>query len=200
MNTSEALITAGRRLFARHGYEGASLRAITRAAKANLGAVTYHFGSKAALYEAALASLADPFRHHVAHVAASGGPALDRIERVVGAFFEYLGDHPDMARLLAQQMASRSAVPAVVRRTLQANHQVISGLIAQGQKEGTIRKGDPRLMALSIGSQPVMLTLMRAVFRQAIAIDQSDPTTKARLVKSVTQFIRAGLAHEQEGR
>ena len=77
---------------------------------------------------------------------------------------------------------------------------MISGLIAQGQKEGTIRKGDPRLMALSIGSQPVMLTLMRAVFRQAIAIDQSDPTTKARLVKSVTQFIRAGLAHEREGR
>jgi len=193
-STAATLVVKARRLFARHGYDGASLRAITRAARANLGAVTYHFGSKAALYEAALASLADPFRQRVAAVAATPGPALDRIERVVAAFFAYLSEHPDMARLIAQQMASRTAVPAVVRRTLQANHGVIAALITEGQRDGSIRHGDARLMALSIGSQPVMLTLMRAVFREAIAIDQNDPATRSRLVKSVTQFVRAGLA------
>ena len=193
-DTSQTLIVTARRLFARHGYDGTSVRAIARSARANLGAITYHFGSKAALYEAALTSLTDPLRERLAEVAASPGPPLRRIDRVVAAFFQHLDQHPDLARLIARQMAAGRRVPVVVRRTLEANHRVIAGLIAEGQRDGTIRKGDPRLMALSIGSQPVMLTLMRNVFRQAIALDQDDPATRARLVRSVTQFIRAGLA------
>jgi AcrR family transcriptional regulator len=49
--TAAALLEAGRVLFAERGYEGASVRAITAHACANLGAITYHFGSKRDLYD-----------------------------------------------------------------------------------------------------------------------------------------------------
>ena len=71
--TTQALVVAARELFAERGYEGASIRAITQRAGANLGAVSYHFGSKEALYEACFASIADPFREHLLGVA--GQPA-----------------------------------------------------------------------------------------------------------------------------
>nr|WP_246325244.1 TetR family transcriptional regulator [Dissulfurirhabdus thermomarina] len=45
---------AAERLFARDGYHGTSLRAITGAAGVNLAAVNYHFGSKEALMVAVL--------------------------------------------------------------------------------------------------------------------------------------------------
>ena len=51
-DTREALLDAAESLFAEHGVQAASLRAITQQAGANLAAVHYHFGSKEGLVRA----------------------------------------------------------------------------------------------------------------------------------------------------
>ena len=50
--TSERILDAAEALFADHGFDATSLRAITHAADVNLAAVHYHFGSKVGLFEA----------------------------------------------------------------------------------------------------------------------------------------------------
>ena len=52
--TRAKIIKAASSAFARHGYEGASIRAIVGAADVNQAAVNYHFGSKEGLYRAVL--------------------------------------------------------------------------------------------------------------------------------------------------
>ncbi len=49
--TKDRILGAAEALFARHGFEGASLRQLTAAAGVNLAAVNYHFGSKDRLIE-----------------------------------------------------------------------------------------------------------------------------------------------------
>ena len=49
--TKERILGAAEVLFAQHGFDGASLRQLTAAAKVNLAAVNYHFGSKEKLVE-----------------------------------------------------------------------------------------------------------------------------------------------------
>lgn len=49
--TKQRILNAAEFLFAREGYNGTSLRAITSNAKVNLAAVNYHFGSKKTLLE-----------------------------------------------------------------------------------------------------------------------------------------------------
>lgn len=49
-----ALLEAAIELFAEHGFEGASARAITSRAEANVAAIKYYFGDKTGLYHAAL--------------------------------------------------------------------------------------------------------------------------------------------------
>src|SRR6201996_8870198 len=51
MPTKERILGAAEVLFARHGFDGASLRQLTAAAGVNLAAVNYHFGSKDRLVE-----------------------------------------------------------------------------------------------------------------------------------------------------
>lgn len=48
-NVREALLGAAITLFSSNGYNAVSLREIAKAAGANVGSLTYHFGSKAAL-------------------------------------------------------------------------------------------------------------------------------------------------------
>src|SRR5215472_312111 len=52
--TRERILDSAERLFADHGFEGASIRAIVEDARVNLAAVHYHFKSKEALLEAVL--------------------------------------------------------------------------------------------------------------------------------------------------
>lgn len=192
--TPDTLIAAARELFVARGYDGTSIRAITQQAGANLGAVTYHFGSKESLYEAVAATLADPFREAFAETARQAGSPLARLEALVRFLFEYLADHPELPRFIVQQLVSSGPLPPAIRRALTGNHGEIARLIVEGQQDGSIREGDPRLMALSIVAQPIWMNAVREFLQQALTIDQADPRTRAELVDTAVRFVRAGLA------
>lgn len=199
-STHAALLSAARALFARHGYEGTSVRAITRLAGTNLGAITYHFGSKQALYAAVLASAIEPSHERMAAAAAGAGTPLERVEAMVRAFFDYLYENPDLPLLMLQQLSSSRPIPDPALRTMKANIATMASVIAEGQEQGSLRAGDPRLLALSIGAQPIWLTLARRALQAGVAIDQDDPQTRAQLVESVVRFVRAGLEAYPEHR
>jgi AcrR family transcriptional regulator len=198
ISTPEALLEAANRLFAERGFDGSSVRDITAEAGANLGAVTYHFGSKDALHHAVLERALVPFRTKLAETAAAPGHPLDRIEAVLRAVFQHLADHPDIPRLIVQQLAAGTELPTVVRTTMQANIGLMAQLIREGQQHGSITSGDPQLLALSVGSQPIFLALVRHALRQAVSLDPADPATRQALADSVVRFVRRGLQAEKE--
>jgi AcrR family transcriptional regulator len=196
--TPSDLVAAARRLFAARGFDGASVRAITSEANANLGAVTYHFGSKAALYEAVLEATLVPFAERVEAAAATPGTALDRIVEVVKAYFEHLGEHQDMPRLLLQEIAAGKHPPRVVVENISRVKGTLERLCSEGVDDGTVRQGHPTLTALSIVSQPVYLSLIAPLIRTIGGIDFADPETRARTVEHVTDFVRRGLEPRRE--
>ena len=196
--TAAALVQAARELFAVRGFDGASVRAITARAGTNLGAITYHFGSKQALYEAVLSEGMAPSHQRMATAAAADGPPLQRVEGVLRAFFDYLHENPDLPPLMMQLLTSSRPIPPIALQTIRANLGLLVSLIAEGQADGSIRAGVPRLMALSIGAQPVFLTLARRLIQEGAEIDQDDPHARAQLVDSVAEFVRAGLAENVE--
>lgn len=87
-DTRQALIAAATELFAEHGFDGTSLRAITQAAGANIAAVNYHFGSKEGLIDAVLSGLIEPItRERMARLDALD-PASASVEDLLRALIE----------------------------------------------------------------------------------------------------------------
>jgi AcrR family transcriptional regulator len=89
--TGERLLAAAERLFLAHGYDGASSRMITAAARVNLAAVNYHFGGKNGLFQAMLARRLDALHEERlalldAYERMAGGAALS-CERILAALF-----------------------------------------------------------------------------------------------------------------
>lgn len=72
-STKERILGAAEALFARHGFAGASLRQVTAAAKVNLAAVNYHFGSKDNLIE-------EVFRRRLDELNGRRVEALERLD------------------------------------------------------------------------------------------------------------------------
>jgi AcrR family transcriptional regulator len=159
--TAERLLQAARQLFATYGYEGTSIRAITSEADANLGAVTYHYGSKEALYSAVVESVLEPLRRRILAASSGPGDAVERLEAIVRAFFEQLRENPDQAQFMLQQVAAGTEPIVPVRLTLHTVMGLLAEVLEEGQREGLLRPiEDPVLTGISVVAQPVQLTLV----------------------------------------
>ena len=77
-DTKEKILDTAERLFAEHGYAATSLRQVIAAAKVNLAAVHYHFGTKEELLDAVVL-------RKVAPVNAARMAWLERVEAEAGA-------------------------------------------------------------------------------------------------------------------
>jgi AcrR family transcriptional regulator len=198
--TRATLVRSGKRLFATRGFDGTSVRDITRDAGTNLGSITYHFGSKRALYEAVLKSGLTPLVESVGIAASKEGPALDRLEAVVDVFFDHLAVNPEIPRLLLQEVAAGKKPPAEVVAILKRNAGHIAGILTEGRKEGTVRPGHPLLSAVSVASQPLYLTIMAPLLHEVGGIDLQDPATRRVVADHVKAFVRAGLESREESR
>ena len=71
-DTRERLLSEGARLFAARGYARVTVRAICRAAHANVAAINYHFHGKRGLYDAVVQSAIDQMRLTTATIIEAG--------------------------------------------------------------------------------------------------------------------------------
>jgi len=197
-DTRAALMAAGRHAFAGRGFDGASVRDITREAGVNLGAITYHFGSKRALYEAVLTSGLTPMVERVGTVAMGPGTPLDRLDAVVDVFFDHMGANPDLPRLLLQEVAAGKQPPAAVVAILQKNAAYLVRIVSEGWADGSVRRGHPVLTALSVVAQPIYMTVMAPMLREVGGVDLADPGTRRSAAEHVKRFVRTGLSVRQE--
>jgi AcrR family transcriptional regulator len=192
--TSAKLLAAAKKQFAAHGFEGASVRSITDAAGANLGAITYHFGSKRKLYDHVLESCARPLAEKAVAAAQSEGTSFDRVAAIIRVYFDYLGSDPDVARLMLQELVLGRTPPESAIAPIKEIHGALTQLVLAGQASGEFRPGDARIMAIGIISQPVHLNLVRRALKAVANVDLADATTRSYVVDHVTTFACAGLA------
>jgi AcrR family transcriptional regulator len=196
--TRADLLAAARKLFGKKGFDGSSIRAITREAGANLGSVGYHFGSKLDLYAAVLEQGLRPLLTRVAEAARSGGTARDRMLRVVERYFEHFRDHPDLPHLLLQEVAAGKRPPPVVLEILNGVLETVAGLQAEGIADGSVRPGHPVLTAISVVSQPIYLALVSPLLRSVGGYDLSDPELRRIALDHTLAFVSAGLEPREE--
>lgn len=188
----ERLLAAAADLFARDGFDAVSVRQITSRAKANLGAITYHFGSKEALFHAVIdrvgAHLADRF----VSIAAEKGAPLERIGRIVTMVLT----EPNLPAptMILRELAMDRPLPPPLVQMMQRNMSAMMGLIREGQADGSIRPGDPALLAMSVMAQPFLLSMASRIPRDVVGVDRNDPDTQRKLVKHVVTTIIRSLA------
>jgi AcrR family transcriptional regulator len=198
-DTPTRLIHAARARFAERGYDGASIRDITAAAEANLGAVTYHFGSKQALYEAVIE---DAFRPLIERVSVPGAGAtsptvLDAVEERVRLVFEHLRTNPDLQLLVLQQLG-HGEMPVAAARAFSVIFGGLAALVAEAQARGEARAGNPTLLAISIASQPAYFALVARFVLPQLALAPGTPSWEA-IVEHAVAFVRAGLTGPEAG-
>jgi AcrR family transcriptional regulator len=199
--TRDKLLNASERLFGVHGYDGVGMRALAQVAGTNLGAATYHFGSKRRLYiEAVMRRFRPNNAEQVrllreARSIAQGQPlAVEQIvECMAGPVFALGSSHPEFNALLARNLINP---PAFVRAAM---HREV---------EPTAKRFIASLSE-SLPTQPVALIRMRFMFSMgsllmaSIQIRQMPMARRTGFVEQLSadlvKFISAGLQSAPAG-
>ena len=196
-DTRAALLEAGFHAFARKGFDGASVRDITREAGANLGAITYHFGSKRALYSEVLKENLTPVVDRVGIAAVGPGTPTERLSAVIAVFFEQLSKNPELPRLMLQEVSGKQPPPEVVA-IVQRNAGYVMGILHDGQAAGEMHLRNLLFTTVSIVAQPLFMNIMAPLLREVGGIDMTHPNTRKAASEHVQAFVRAALQPRQE--
>src|ERR1700751_4655779 len=139
-------LQAAIREFAREGVAGARTDAIARAAKVNKALLYYYFRDKETLYGAALDQVFQERNKVLLPILQENTPPAEKILRYIGAFFDYLAEHPTHREMVQREMFShprRSQMQHIVKLYIQPIYEHMIKLFREGIATGVFRPVDP---------------------------------------------------------
>ena len=194
-DTAKRLLDTAERLFGERGYDGVGLRELAEAAKVNLGAATYHYGSKEALYLEAFLRRFRPVNAErlrllrEAEANAKGRPLA--VEKIVDCMvrppFLQGMEHPEFHALLARNLIIPPdfAGPALYRE-VEPNIEVFAA---------ALRRSIPHLSEDLVRLRE--LFSMGALLLFSVRVGRTRPRRNPRqeegIIKELVRFITAGL-------
>lgn len=105
--TRRRLLKAAIRLFAAHGYHAVTVDEIVDAARVNKRMVYHYYGSKEAIYDAALAEVYGRIEQTELLAIRPEGTPRDKLSRLLQSYFDFLDDNPEFVRMLLWENLER---------------------------------------------------------------------------------------------
>jgi len=142
-NGALLLLRAGQSAFARHGFEGASLRGIAAAAGVDPALAAHHFGSKEALWEAVIERFALYLAPYVAELrelqTQTKIPIRARIETAFRQLIAAVCGEPESGMLISRISAERGEkLDLLVEKLIRPYHDAFEPLLQEAMRERLI--------------------------------------------------------------
>ena len=133
---AEAILDAAEELLRLEGH--ATISAVAAAAGVSRVTVYAHFPTWEALLEAAVERAVRRTMAALESARPADGPAVEALERVLASSWQHLAGYQAMATAVSELLT-----PEAVARTHLPAYQVIAGLLARGQADGSFRTDLP---------------------------------------------------------
>jgi TetR/AcrR family transcriptional regulator len=148
--TREQLLAVAEKVFAEHGFAGASFRTLGNAAGLSNAAILYYFASKKKLYAAVLARVEDSFRTGLASLDFSGNP-LERVRRIVDYQLAWGRTHPTYVQIMMRDLVeNRDRIPFARKMAMEESMSIIRRAYLDLNAAGRFGDIDPTMLQYMI--------------------------------------------------
>jgi len=143
--TREQLLKKALAVFSRKGYQATTLQDIAQEAGLTRGAIYWHFGSKAELYNTLVREYADRGNSIIQRAVAEGGSLIDILRRVFVRQLQVVEDDPEMRALMELYLFKTGLIPELEQGRQQRAESTIeliamlSEIMQQGIDAGILR-------------------------------------------------------------
>ncbi|MBT3219097.1 MAG: TetR/AcrR family transcriptional regulator [Proteobacteria bacterium] len=175
------------------GYTRTTMSDVAKAADIGRGTVYWHFPSKDGLFLALITRETDIIRAALEPMATSPGPALDAIDGLVQASFQYYQEAAPFLKGLLSILGGageemEQQLVAMMSDVYREYNQLVTNLLERGKAEGTVcQELDSQVTAAAI------IVILDAMFLQiSFGLIPNDAD---RLTKAITTLIHHGCTH-----
>lgn len=195
--TRRRLLQAAIKLFSKQGFHAVSVDEIVNLAKVNKRMVYHYFGSKDALFEAALVEVYGRIESIEFHAVELGRTSREKLAQLLEGYFAFLDDEPEFARLLQWENLEKG------RHLTKENHLLTKnpffaqfrGIVEAGIAAGEFRKDldIPHLLIHFIGLCFIYHS-NRFSLSQSLEIDLGAAEVKQQGLRQVLTLVFEGIA------
>lgn len=197
------ILQIAEKLFAEKGYDGTSIRSISKTAKINIAMVSYYFGSKEKLLERLIFFRTQDLRMQLENLFKEELTSSQKIEKFIELYIERIDNNRDMYQILHFELSSkkRALDLEVFTEVKKGNLNSLTKIIEEGQAQNIFKKeiNIPLITPTILGTYFHFHT-NRTFFESILHLDtiqKYNQYIKTELTKHIQQTIKSLLLHEK---
>ena len=190
-------------LFAEKGFDGTSIRDISKIAKINIAMISYYFGSKERLLESLLFYRTSDLKNQLDHLIQEELEPIDKINKVIELYLNRMNKNKGIYRILHFEFNSEKRAKSLVAfsELKKGNLKTLETIIEEGQKKGVFRKDIivPLLTPTILGTF-FHFQMNKPFFEEVLGLNTKESFenySTTELTNHIQQTIKALLIHEE---
>ena len=180
VQTQRRILRAARNEFMRHGYSGARIERISRAARSSDRMIYYYFASKEALYLQVLENVYAELGEAESALALDGRRPVEALDQLIAFTWRYYLEHPEFVALLSNENLMRGAhitksvkVKVLSRPVI----EILGTILAEGERQGVFRRGlDVKKVYLTLAALGYFYLSNRFTLSSFLGTDLMQPS------------------------
>lgn len=192
MTTKGRIERVARRVFARNGFDGASIRQIVTEARVTKPVLYYYFKNKRGLFLDLLEEAVAPLCDELEQVARGDGTPRDRMTQIIATVHRFVQERPDEFRLLHRAVERREPeVQVLAQKYFRRNFRAISGVLQEGVNRGDFRPVNVPQTTFSIIAILVYFLTREHVIDEVLGRKQGAEELRGSLTQHILSLLRA---------
>jgi AcrR family transcriptional regulator len=196
------ILEVAEKLFSEKGFEGTSIRDISKHAKINIAMVSYYFGSKERLLEALILYKTSDLKLQLENLLQENLEPIEKVNKLIEIYINRISCNKGIFRVLHFEINSEKREKSMIAFTelKKGNLKSVESIIAQGQSKGVFRKDViiPLLTPTIIGTF-FHFHMNKSFFVELLNLKTEEMYNnyiKTSLTKHIQQTIKALLVYE----
>ena len=182
------ILQVAEKLFAEHGFEGTSTRALAAAAGVNLAMISYYFGSKEELFRQLLLQRMLTFREKIAELTTKDLPAWQKMETIIEGYVNQMLANSDFHQIIYRELSlDNSPMRESITDHILTNMRNIHLILEQGQADGSFRNDIDKHLLMATITGTIVQTIkspylsMKMIGKNPVTDSLYEETHKIRL-------------------
>jgi AcrR family transcriptional regulator len=190
-STRDQLLSAGREIVLRRGFQDLTVREVAASAGANLGSFVYHFGTRDAFIRTLIEEWYAPLLSRVAVVADSEGAPIDRLRRAILQLVDF-GAEQDafMGRLLMAAATGEQAARDFARSLAGRHPRLLVTLIMQAQADGALVQEHPLQLLCFLMASVGLPRLLSSAWQGPPLFDKTVSATLSQIARDRDRIVQ----------
>lgn len=185
------ILKVAEKLFATEGFDGASVRQISKQANINIAMISYYFGSKEKLLESLVIYRISDMKLEMQSVLKNLSSPVEKIEKLVELYITRIYNSRKVHQILSFEISNKRDIDlSLFTQVKKENLNIIENVILEGQQQGVFKNN----IIVSLLPTTIVGILLQFVsnkiYYQEILSLSSDEKFENYIKTTLTQYIK----------